>query len=120
MRLASCVCRDLVDASIGQPQRLGLLIAAASIAVLGLLLFALLLIATRKGAAIGILTATLIAAGLLALYQQAMEHFIEGVDLTIDACKCVPCADVLCAALASHCLPLVVAIVLVTSSTARS
>ena len=77
-----------MDVSVGQPHRLGLLIAAACLAGLGLILFALLALAARHGAAIGILSATLIVAGALALYQQAMEHFIEGVDLTIDACKC--------------------------------
>jgi hypothetical protein len=69
-----------------------MLITAALMVPSALLLFAILMLADQRGAAIGILIMLLALAGLLALYQTAMEHFIEGVNMVIDACKCAPTA----------------------------
>jgi hypothetical protein len=73
---------------MGKPARSLTLPAAACAAVLGLLLFSLLLIANQRAAAVGILCIFLVSSAGITSYNVAMEHFVEGVDLSIDVCKC--------------------------------
>lgn len=88
LRHCNMVCRDLVDVSVGKPPHRPLLVISGGLALLGALLFLILLLAAHKGAAIGALSALLVVAAVLAAYEVAMEHFVEGVDMVIDACKC--------------------------------
>jgi hypothetical protein len=81
--------RDLVDASIGASSACLLWTVTVGLALAGLVLFALLMISSQQGAAIGILVFFLVLAAAVAMYHTVMEHFLEGVDLRIDACKCV-------------------------------
>lgn len=81
-------CRDLVDASVGSaPKRVFYSIVTA-IAALGFSLFAVLEHAGRHSSAVALLASFLIISALMLAYDFIMEHIIEGVTLTLDACKC--------------------------------
>lgn len=86
----STMCRDLVNVTVGSSGIARQLKVAAALTVLGLLLFALMRIADSDGAAWAFLVVFLGIAAVLILHNVLMDHFIEGVDLIIEACKCVP------------------------------